>query len=47
MIVVNPRHKNLTAHRATGTILRWGQQDTLDASDVVPGWKLKVADLFP
>lgn len=44
--VVNPKRKTVTVHRPgpQPTLLR--SADTLEAGDVVPGFQLKVADVF-
>lgn len=44
--VVNPQRRTVTVHRATGAPRTLSEQDTLDGEDIVPGFRLSVADVF-
>lgn len=44
--VVLPRRKQVMVHQADGTMRTLGVGDLLDAGDVVPGFRLGVADIF-
>jgi Uma2 family endonuclease len=46
VVVVNPRTRSVTVYRSRAQIVVLREQDTLDGSDVVPGWTLPVATLF-
>jgi Uma2 family endonuclease len=46
VLVVNPRNRTITAYRSREDIRVLTKDDTLDAGDVVPGWKLALAELF-
>lgn len=43
VVIVDPRRKAVTIHRATGTT---EVQDTLAVDDVAEGWQLPLADIF-
>ena len=46
VLVVNPRNRTVRVHGSpTGSVLLT-EEDTLDGGDVVPGWRLPVADIF-
>lgn len=44
--VMNPRSKTITIHRP-GSVAILDQHGTLDGEDVLPGFTLKVAEVFP
>lgn len=45
VVVANPRNRTVNVHTPDGVIkLKLG--DTLDGGDVVPGWRMPVADIF-
>ena len=46
VIVVNPRNRTVQVYRSTTDIVTLTAADTLDGGDVVPGWRLAVADIF-
>jgi Uma2 family endonuclease len=46
VLVVNPRKRTVTAYRSRSTIRVYAENETLDASDVVPGWFLTVSRVF-
>ena len=46
VVVVNPRNRTVRVHRPTTDSVLLTEKDTLDGGDVVPGWKLLVADIF-
>lgn len=43
---VNPELKLVTVHRGDGTISRLRENDELTGEDVIPGFRMKVGDLF-
>ncbi|MCU0493716.1 MAG: Uma2 family endonuclease [Chloroflexaceae bacterium] len=46
VIIINPRKRTVTVYRSLLQIVVLREQDTLDGSDVVPGWTLPINDLF-
>jgi Uma2 family endonuclease len=46
VLAVDARKRTVTRYRGLGDITILTEQDTLDGEDVVPGWTLRVADLF-
>ena len=46
VVVVNPRNKTVKVHRSPADVVTLTLADTLDGSDVVPGWQMAVADIF-
>lgn len=46
VVVVNPRQRLVTVYRSLAAVLILTPDDTLDGSDVVPGWTLRVEVLF-
>lgn len=46
VVVVNPRRRTVTVYHTGNVITLLREQDTLDGVDVVPGWRLAVADIF-
>jgi Uma2 family endonuclease len=46
VLVVEPAARTVTVYRSLDKIRILTEGDTLEASDVVPGWKLRVAELF-
>ncbi|MCP9489877.1 MAG: Uma2 family endonuclease [Solirubrobacteraceae bacterium MAG38_C4-C5] len=46
VLVVHPRPRTITAYRSATDIRILGEADTLDASDVVDGWTVRVAELL-
>ncbi len=47
VLVVDPRRRTVTAYRAPDRIVEVSAEQTLDASDGVPGWSIPVDELFP
>lgn len=45
VVVVNPRNRTVQAHTSDG-VTELTEQDTLNGGDVVPGWRLPIADIF-
>ena len=45
VIVVNPRNKTVQVHTSDG-VIELTEADALDGGDVVPGWRMPVADIF-
>ena len=43
--VVNPRDRTVSVHMHDA-VITLNESDTLDGGDVVPGWRLPVADIF-
>ena len=46
VVVVNPRNRTVRVHRSLTDSVLLTEQDTMDGGDVVPGWRLPVADIF-
>ena len=46
VLVVDPDRRTVTVYRSLEDIRILTDKDTLDGGDVVPGWKLPVAELF-
>jgi Uma2 family endonuclease len=46
VVVILPRGRSCFVYRPGQAVLRLGATDTLDASDVVPGWTLHLAEIF-
>ena len=45
VVVVNPRNHTVQTHTPDG-VTELTEADTLDGGDVVPGWRMPVADIF-
>ena len=45
VVVMNPRNRTVQAH-TPGGVSELTEGDTLDGGDVVPGWRMPVADIF-
>ena len=46
VIVVNPRNRTVQVYRSPTDIATLTEADTLDGGDVIPGWRMAVADIF-
>ena len=46
VVVVNPRQRTVTVYRSRSDILVLREGDVLKGGDVVPGWALRVGELF-
>jgi len=46
VIVINPRKRVVTVYRSLTDIVVLKEDETLDASDVVPGWAMPVKNIF-
>ncbi len=46
VIVVNPRIRTAKVHRSRTDIAVFEESDILDVSDIVPGWRVPVKDIF-
>ena len=46
VIVVNPRRRAVRVHRSPTEIDDLVEGDTIDGSDVVPGWSMPISGLF-
>jgi Uma2 family endonuclease len=46
MVVVNPRRHGVTVYRPGQPVLFLTEHDELSGNDVVPGWRVRVQDLF-
>ena len=46
VVVVNPRNRSVKVHRSPTDVVTLTMEDTLDGGDVVPGWRMPVADIF-
>ena len=45
VLVVNPRNRTVSVHTPE-SVATLSEDETLDGGDVVPGWRLPIADLF-
>ena len=45
-MVADPRRRTVTVYRSSKEIEVLTVRDLLDGGDVVPGWRLPIADLF-
>ncbi len=46
VIVVNPRRRTVRVHRSLSDTVELTESDTLEVSDIVPGWQMPVKDMF-
>jgi Uma2 family endonuclease len=46
MVVVNPRRRGVTVYCPGQPVLFLTEQDELCGNDVVPGWRVRIQDLF-
>ena len=46
VIVLEPRTHTVSVHRSPTDIVALTEADTLDGGDVVPGWRMRVAEIF-
>ena len=46
VVVIDPDQHTATVYRAPDDVCLLGASDVLDGGDVVPGWKVPLADLF-
>ena len=46
VVVVNPRNRTVRVYRSLADSVLLTEHETLDGGDVVPGWRLPVADIF-
>lgn len=46
VVVVNPRQHTVTVYRSLSDIRVLSEDEVLDGGDVVPGWEVRVKDLF-
>ena len=46
VVVVNPRRRTVNVHRSPTHVTALSESDTLDVSDVVPGWRMPVKEIF-
>jgi Uma2 family endonuclease len=46
VVIVNPRKRTVTVYRSLHQIVILREQDMLDGHDVLPGWKLPIAEIF-
>ncbi len=46
VLVVNPVHRTMHVYRSSQEIILLRNDDELDAGDVIPGWKIRIAELF-
>jgi Uma2 family endonuclease len=46
VIVVNPRRQTVNLHRSPTDVTILTESDTLEISDIVPGWQMPVEDIF-
>ncbi len=46
VVIVNPRRHSVTVYRSRENIRVLNESDVLEGGDVVPGWSVKLADIF-
>ena len=46
VIVVNPRRRTVKVHRPLSDTVELTESDTLEVSDIVPGWQMPVREMF-
>lgn len=46
VVVVNPRRRTVRVHRPLSDTVELTEADTLEVSDVVPGWRMPVREMF-
>ena len=46
VVVINPRVRTVAVHRSNGDVEILAEGDTLNGADVVPGWRIAVAEIF-
>lgn len=46
VVVVNPRQRRVTVQRSRADIQALGEGDELEGGDVVPGWRVAIAEVF-
>ena len=46
VVVVNPRRRTVRVHRPRSDTVELAEADTLEVSDVVPGWRMPVREMF-
>ena len=46
VIVVNPRRRTVKVHRSLSNTVELTESDTLEVSDIVPGWQMPVKEIF-
>ena len=46
VLVVEPSTRTIQVYRSENNIESLTDQDTLDASDIVPGWRLVIGEVF-
>ena len=46
VVVANPRSRTVRVHRSTTDVVTLTMGDVLDGGDVVPGWRMPVAEIF-
>ena len=46
VIVINPRRRSATVYQSSGSAVHLGDDDVLDGGEVVPGWTLRISELF-
>lgn len=44
--IINPKRRTVTVYRSLTDVLMLTEQDELDGEDVLPGFRLRVADIF-
>jgi Uma2 family endonuclease len=46
VVTANPRNRTITAYRSLTDIVVLTEKDTLQGADIVPGWSIRVEDIF-
>jgi Uma2 family endonuclease len=46
VLVVNPRRRGAAVYRPGRSVLVLSEQDEISGSDIVPGWSIRIQDVF-
>ena len=46
VVLVDPRRRTVKVHRSSTDTVELAESDTLEVSDVVPGWRMPVREMF-
>jgi Uma2 family endonuclease len=46
VLVANPRRQTVAEHRSNARVRMYSADDTLEADDLLPGWRLPVREIF-
>ena len=46
VILVDPRRRMVKVHSSSTDVVVLGEEDTLEVDDIVPGWQMRVGEIF-